>query len=69
MTIRTINVITKEETVRDLTSEEIVATLLDNPDRIAERTPKPKVLTIETLAELLKTKLIITDVEIEAAKK
>lgn len=63
-----VNVQTGEQITVDLTPEEIAETLVDNPDRIAERAPKPKRLTLDAVEALLK-KAGISDADIEAAKK
>lgn len=62
-----VNVQTGERKVIELTPEEIAATLVDNSDRIAERAPKPKKLTVDAIEALLK-KAGVSDADIEAAK-
>ena len=63
------NVQTGEIKIIDLTQEEIADAVTRTAEETANKLTQPKSLTIDALAGLLKAKLILTDADIDGAKK
>lgn len=65
----TINVKTGEKKLVDLTPEEVAEAETRTAAEAVEKAARPKQLTLESLAAALKSKGVLDNADIEAAKK